>query len=104
GRMAVAVCGALERSPGYDALARLLDRLFGKEVGDSFRAPFVLGDPAKLSRIAAAAGIVDFRVEERRGTVRFPSIAELVSTERACIWTLGGVLNEQQFETLLRES
>ncbi len=103
GRMAVAVCGAVERSPGYATFASLLDRLFGRDVGDSFRAPFVLGDPEELHRIARAAGI-EVAVEERMGAVRFRSIAEMVSTERACVWTLGGILSEAQFEVLLRES
>ncbi len=104
GRLAVAVCGALARSPGYRALAELLDRLFGQEVGDSFRAPFVLGDAEELGRIAAAAGLDGAAVEERRGAVRFESIAELVATERACVWTLGGLLDRAQFDLLLRES
>ena len=38
------------------------------------------------------------------GTVRFASIAALVSTERACVWTLGGLLDEAQFERLLDDS
>lgn len=104
GRLAVAVCGALERSPGYTAFAALLDRLFGEDVGNAFRAPFVLGDAEGLGRIAAAAGIDGASVEERKGTVRFPSIAELVATERACVWTLGGILDREQFDRLLRES
>lgn len=104
GRLAVAVCGAVERSPGYRAFAGLLDRLFGREVGDAFRAPFVLGDPDELQRIAGAAGIEGAAVEERVGTVRFSSIADLVSSERACAWTLGGILDDAQFELLLRES
>lgn len=104
GRMAVAVCSAVERSPGYAALAALLDRLFGREVGDAFRAPFVLGDPNALERIAAEAGISDASVEEQNGTVRFRSIADLVATERACVWTLGGILDQAQFDRLLRES
>jgi SAM-dependent methyltransferase len=104
GRLAVAVCGALERSPGYAAFATLLDRLFGEEVGNSFRAPFVLGNADNLARIAAAAGIEGASVQERNGTVRFKSIAELVATERACVWTLGGILDQDQFILLLRES
>ncbi|HEX5176869.1 MAG TPA: methyltransferase domain-containing protein, partial [Chthoniobacteraceae bacterium] len=40
GRMAVAVCDAVEHSPGYSALADLLERLFGEKVADAFRAPF----------------------------------------------------------------
>ncbi len=27
-----------------------------------------------------------------------------MSTERACVWTLGGVLTDQQFERLLKDS
>jgi SAM-dependent methyltransferase len=104
GRLAVAVCGALDDSPGYAAFARLLDRLFGPETGDAFRAPFVLGDPELLARIAAEAGVRGARVEKRTGQVRFRSIAELVSTERACVWTLGGILRDEQFELLLRQS
>lgn len=104
GRLAVAVCAAVERSPGYAAFARLLDRLFGEEVGDAFRAPFVLGEAADLRKIAHAAGIEDASVEEQIGDVRFRSIAELVGTERACVWTLGGLLNDDQFDLLLKES
>jgi len=104
GRLAVAVCDAVERSPGYGAFAGLLDRLFGEDVGDAFRAPFVLGDAEALRRIAAAAGIEDAAVERRTGSVRFRSIADLVSTERACVWTLGGILDGDQFDLLLKES
>lgn len=103
GRLAVAVCGALERSPGYRAFAALLDRLFGNAVGDAFRAPFVLGDAAALGRVASAAGLAGATVEERNGTVRFRSIAELVASERDCVWTLGGILDGPQFDLLLRE-
>jgi SAM-dependent methyltransferase len=104
GRLAVAVCGPVARSPGYAAFAALLDRLFGEKVGNAFRAPFVLGDAEDLARIAAASDIADASIEERTGTVRFKSIAELVATERACVWTLGGILDQDQFDLLLRES
>jgi SAM-dependent methyltransferase len=104
GRLAVAVCGAVERSPGYAAFAALLDRLFGEDVGNAFRAPFILGDADELGRIGTAAGIEGASVREHNGTVRFRSIAELVATERACVWTLGGILDHGQFEQLLRES
>jgi SAM-dependent methyltransferase len=104
GRLAVAVCGDLDESPGYAALARLLDRLFGVSVGNAFRAPFVLGDPARLREICAAAGLADAEVLRREGTVRFASIPALVSTERACVWTLGGLLDDAQFERLRAEA
>lgn len=104
GRLAVAVCDALGNSPGYSVLAGLLDRLFGKAVGDAFRAPFVLGDSERLLAIAREAGIDDAKLLKHVGKVRFASIAALVSTERACVWTLGGLLDEEQFSRLLEEA
>ena len=104
GRLVVAVCDALERSPGYAALAALLERLFGKSVADAFRSPFVLGDEAQLLALCTQAGIDGARVDRRDGTVRFASIDALVSTERACVWTLGGLLDDAQFERLRLEA
>jgi SAM-dependent methyltransferase len=102
GHLAVAVCDALERSPGYASLAALLERLFGKPVADAFRAPFVLGDADALRALCADARIKEASVVQRRGDVRFESIDALVSTERACVWTLGGLLDDGQFERLRR--
>jgi ubiquinone/menaquinone biosynthesis C-methylase UbiE len=104
GRLAVAVCDALENSPGYAAFEDLLRRLFGDRVAGAFRAPFVLGDAQKLHSLCSDAGIFDARVTRHEGMVRFASIRALVSTERACVWTLGGLLDDEQFETLARES
>jgi ubiquinone/menaquinone biosynthesis C-methylase UbiE len=104
GRLALAVCDALDHSPGYAVLAELLHRLFGHQVADAFRAPFALGDSEQLLSLCAAAGIHDAKVARSDGTVRFKSIESLVSTERACVWTLGGLLDDGQFDRLLKES
>lgn len=104
GRLAVAICDAIEHSPGYASLAALLDRLFGTRIGDAFRAPFVLGDADALRALCTDAGIPAANIVQRKGTVRFESIDALVSTERACVWTLGGALDEPQFERLRREA
>jgi SAM-dependent methyltransferase len=104
GRLAVAVCDAVERSPGYDALATLLRRLFGDSVADAFRAPFAIGDAAFLAALCRQAGLARAKVVSRAATVSFPSIDALVSTERACVWTLGGLLDDAQFERLLDEA
>jgi SAM-dependent methyltransferase len=101
GHLAVAVCDALEHSPGYAALAALLQALFGQRVADAFRAPFGMGDAQRLRAICDQAGIAGARIEQHRGTVRFASIEDLVSTERACAWTLGGLLDDAQFARLL---
>jgi len=100
GRLAVAVCDALDHSAGYAVLAELLHRLFGQQVAEAFRAPFALGDPQQLLEICAAADVAA-AVSRHDGEVRFRSIEALVSTERACAWTLGGLLDDSQFERLL---
>ena len=104
GRLAVAVCDSLERSPGYAAVAFMLDRLFGNDVANAFRAPFVLGNANLLHELCAEAGIRIADVKRISGTVRFASIKSLISTERACVWTLGGLLDDEQFKRLLEEA
>jgi SAM-dependent methyltransferase len=104
GRIAVAVCDAVERSPGYGALAALLHELFGARVADAFRAPFAIGDAALLARLAQQAGLERAQVLSRSAAVRFASVDALVSAERACIWTLGGLLDPAQFARLLHEA
>ena len=104
GTLAVAVCDSLDQSPGYAALADLLRRLFGERIANAFRAPFALGDPKRLLSLCAEAGIPGATATRHQGTVRFESIESLISTERACAWTLGGLLDDKQFERLLSES
>lgn len=104
GRMAVAVCGAIDHSPGYAVLTELLHRLFGHEVAESMRAPFSCGDAEQLRVICNEAELADATITRHEGTVRFPSIRSLVGTERACVWTLGGLLNAEQFDRLARSA
>ena len=100
GRLAIAVCDALDHSPGYAVLAELLQRLFGQPVADAFRAPFALGDVTQLRTLCEQAGVADTGIVRRDGTVRFDSIDRLVGTKRACVWPLVGLLDEPQFERL----
>jgi ubiquinone/menaquinone biosynthesis C-methylase UbiE len=104
GRLAAAVCDALDHSPGYAVLAELLQRLFGAAVADAFRAPFALGERKGLRSLCEQAGMPTAQVTRAEGTVRFRSIEALVSTERACVWTLGGLLDDRQFDRLLEEA
>jgi SAM-dependent methyltransferase len=104
GRLVVAVCDSLEQSPGYAAVADMLERLFGTDVANAFRAPFALGISDLLRELCAEAGITDAEVKRISGTVRFNSIESLVSTERACVWTLGGLLDDEQFKRLREEA
>ena len=100
GRVVGATCAAVERSPGYAVLTEVLHRLFGTAVADSFRAPFTLGTEAQWQAIARDAG-VEVEVAQVDGDVRFASIRDLVETERACAFTLGGLLDDDQFAALL---
>jgi SAM-dependent methyltransferase len=104
GRLAVAVCDSLERSPGYTAVADMLERLFGNDVANAFRAPFRLGNAKLLHGLCAEADIGSAEVKRIGGTVRFASIESLISTERACVWTLGGLLDDEQFKRLREEA
>jgi ubiquinone/menaquinone biosynthesis C-methylase UbiE len=104
GRLAVAVCDALDHSPGYAVFTELLHRLFGEAVAEAFRAPFACGDRSQLLAACIEAGITNAQVTRHDGMVRFASVDSLVSTERACVWTLGGLLDAAQFERLLNES
>jgi len=100
GRLAVAVCDAIDHSPGYAVLAELLHRLFGAAVAEAFRAPFALGDVARLRALCRSAGLEDACVTRRDGRVRFASIGELIRAEGACVWTLGGLLDPEQLQHL----
>jgi SAM-dependent methyltransferase len=100
GRLVVAVCDGIDHSPGYAVLTELLQRLFGSQVAEAFRAPFSLGDRDKLAGHATAARLDQATVRRVEGMVRFSSVSALVSAERACAWTLGGLLDEAQFRRL----
>jgi len=100
GHLAVAVCDAVDHSPGYAVVTELLHRLFGEKVATSMRAPFASGDPALLRARCVEAGLEAARITRHDGTVRFDSIRALVATERACAWTLGGLLDDAQFDRL----
>ena len=95
GRLAVAVFDAVDTAPGYDSLARLLDRQCGREIGDAMRAPFAMGDAAQLRTLAETV-FASATVSRHDGHVHFPSVADLVETEHSCIWTLGGLIGDDE--------
>jgi len=103
GRLAVAVWGSLERTPGYAALAGLLRRLFGAQAAESLVAPFELGDPARLQRLFAEAGFPEVQIASLEGTARFPSIEAWMYTEIRG-WTLADRIDDEQFDRLLAEA
>ncbi len=103
GYLAVAVWASVEQSPGYAALLRLLQRLFGDDVAVALRAPFVLGDRETLLAVFSEAGISSADASTQRGVARFPSIEAWMHTDIRG-WTLADRLDDAQFDLLLREA
>jgi ubiquinone/menaquinone biosynthesis C-methylase UbiE len=99
GRLAVAVWDALDNSPGYAAMVALLRRLFGDRAADALRAPFALGDAARLRALFGEAGIAATEVRTPAGTVRFPSIEAWVHVDVKG-WTLADLIDDAQYRTL----
>ncbi len=100
GRLAVAVWDSLEKTPGYAAVTRLLERLFGAEVADLLRAPYALGDARLLMETVRAAGVPEPRLETATGTARFASLEAWMHTDVRG-WTLADRIDESGFRTLL---
>lgn len=103
GRLTVAVWAALDTTPGYSAVVELLKQLFGDDVADALRAPFLLGDRPALASLFADAGVPDAEIATREGTARFPSIASWMFTDVKG-WTLAERLDDADYARLLAEA
>jgi SAM-dependent methyltransferase len=103
GRLAVAVWDSLDYTPGYAAITDLLQQLFGDQVANALRTPYVLGDRPLLRSLFAEAGIPDAQITTQAGTAHFPSIKSWIYTDIKG-WTLANVLDDAQFDLLLKEA
>jgi hypothetical protein len=103
GRLAVAVWGSLENTPGYAAVTTLLKRLFGDEVAAALRAPYRLGDAEILRALFTEAGLPGVEISTIDGTARFPSISSWMHTDVRG-WTLADVIDDGQYARLLEEA
>lgn len=101
--VAVAVWASLDTTPGYAAVVSLLERLFGKEIADALRAPFILGDTEALKSIFAEAGVYNPAIVTQQGTARFSSIQSWIYTDIKG-WTLADTIDDRQFQILLKEA
>jgi len=103
GQLAIAVWGALEKTPGYAAMAALLERLFGSETAEALHAPYSLGDLEVLLPLFDDPNLQNIKVATIDGTARFPSISAWVFTEIKG-WTLSDSIDEAQYQHLLEEA
>ena len=78
GRALISVCGSIERSPAFAALADSLDRNAGVRVAATVRWLFSLSDPQDLRASLACAGFADIQMRTTRETTVLPSVSELL--------------------------
>jgi SAM-dependent methyltransferase len=103
GRLAVAVWDSLDHTPGYAAMVSLLQRLFGEQAANGLRPPFSLGNLPKLQALLAEANLSEAKILTQAGVARFPSLQAWVYTDIKG-WVLADILDETQFELLLKEA
>lgn len=68
-------------SPGYEAIAGVIERVAGPEPAAVFRAPFSMKDPNTLTAFLGEAGFGTFDLSTRNIPARFDSVEHLVRTE-----------------------
>jgi hypothetical protein len=70
-------CGIRE-SPGFAVLAEALERHVGQAAAAIVHAPFGLSNADELAALVRNAQFGDIAIQQRVGTVRFPSIEAFV--------------------------
>ncbi|MGB6915040.1 MAG: class I SAM-dependent methyltransferase [Pseudolabrys sp.] len=78
GRLALMVWRGIHESPGFAVLADALQRHVGQAAAAIMRAPFGLTNADELEALVRAAGFQNVAVQQRSGTVRFPSVERFV--------------------------
>jgi hypothetical protein len=78
GRLALMVWRGIHESPGFAVLAETLERHVGQAAATIMRAPFGLSNADELAALVRAAGFQNIAIQQRNGTVRFPSIERFV--------------------------
>ena len=78
GRLALMVWRGIGESPGFAALAEILERNIGPAAAAIMRAPFGLSDAGELTNLARSAAFQDVMVQQRVGKVQFPSVERFV--------------------------
>ena len=100
GRIAVSVWDDVKNSPGYAGMIELIETMFGLEAADALRAPFILGDKAKIRSMLEASGLGKAVLNTGMGTARFESIREWVRMDVRG-WTLSDLIDEAGYEALV---
>lgn len=95
----VAVWDSIERSDGYLSLQELFRSELGNEAASSLDAPFAMGSDEVLESLFDAADVEHVEFTSIKGTGRFESISQWVTTEVRG-WTLGDSVSDAQLGQL----
>lgn len=105
GRLAVAVWASLTDTPAYGAEVALVERLAGTTAAAPLRAPFALGDSARLAAYFIEAGIPDATIALEEGPGVFPSIRTMVELDLRVLLPMMGVsLQEERIDEILHRA
>ncbi len=99
GAVSIAVWDKLDHTPGYAAVAAMLDDVFGPDVARSIEAPYALGDTDQLRSLFRDAGVDDLTVQTIEGQARFDSIDAWLYTDIKG-WTLADVIDDAGYQEL----
>ena len=99
GTITIATWASIDESPGYRAMADLLQRLLGDQAAAALTAPFTLGTPDEL-RAMAGAILPDLVVTRHDGLARFDSLETWIHTDVRG-WTLADMINDDRYRELL---
>ena len=102
GALTLLTWASVETSPGYAAMVRLLQRLFGDEPAQALLAPFAIGTANLLTQIVGEV-FPDVGVEHLAGQARFPSLEAWVRTDIKG-WTLRDLIDDDQYDLLQAEA
>lgn len=99
GQLAILVWGAIERNPGFLAVAEAFKQHVSTEAGDSIRGSFVLGDLRQMRALADKAGFQAV-IQEVTAQAHFPSVERLVHGYGAM---LQSILDEGTYMSLITD-
>jgi SAM-dependent methyltransferase len=100
GKVALAVWDRLDDNRGFARLATLVEELFGSDAAGAIRAPFTMGDPEMLLRLASTAALAEPTVTRHSGVARFETLHAWVHTEIRG-WTLADSIDDRGLDKLL---
>lgn len=103
GRVCVTTWAGLSENPGYEAFVDLLRTLVGDAAADALSAPFSVGRATELRGVVVETAFSSVNVVPLDGTTRFDSLESWLRADLRG-WILESLVDDAQFEEILREA